>query len=136
MNDIEKFLSDVKRIKKHDRADNGGLYDPIRVCKSISELLQKKYSSDFADLPYSIVEYWQNTYILSSGDLQNEPSDEHLEKLASMVSFLEGNIHDTESLSESDWKEIADCVKWQAEDIEIDKLSSLMTILVEKKALD
>ena len=38
MNDIQKFQADIKRIIKHDRADNGGVYDGVRASKTIAEL--------------------------------------------------------------------------------------------------
>ena len=40
MNSIEKFVSDIGRIRKIDRAENGGRYDGVRACKKIAELFE------------------------------------------------------------------------------------------------
>ena len=135
MTSTEKIIADARRIIKHDRAEHGGNYDALRACGTIAELFERNYGN-LAGLPYSAVQFWIKQYIEPSASIANEPTAEHLEKLGAIASFLEGSSDGTECLTNSDWHKLSDCVKWQADDLDIDILSAMMTVLVEKGALD
>lgn len=134
MDNIQKFLADVDKIKKHDRADNGGNYSGERVCKKVCDLFSANNRS-LGELGASFADYWMQTYVLKSSDMTNEPSSENLDKLASFQSLLDGDEEGTKSLSDSDFKELCDLVNYEAEDLPIDVLNDLMTIFVDKRAL-
>ncbi len=134
MTEIEKFSADVKRIVKHDRADHGGSYDGLRAAQKAAELFSS-YSKELAGLPESIADYWLHTYVEPSADADNEPSEEHVEWLASALAFLAGDERECVGFSAADWRTLCDLVNYEAEDLPIDVLSDLMTILVNRKAL-
>jgi hypothetical protein len=134
MTDIEKFRSDVQRIMKRERAENGGRYDASRTCRQAAELL-KNNAGIPGELPGSIADYWLETYIYNSASPEKEPTSEHIDKLSAMMSFLSGSEEDGDLLSDKDWKEIGQLTGYEAEDLPIETLSSLMTILVERKAV-
>ena len=129
----EKFLSDIVRVAKRERAENGARYDAKKTCERIARSLENAIRG-LGDLPRSVGDYWLSEYIDSSSDIENEPTREHAEKLAAMLSFLRGE-GDTTSLSPDDWKNLAELVQSEAETLPIESLSSLMASLVEQKAV-
>ena len=102
----------------------------------VSEMFQRN-NRDFCDLPNSLAEYWVKTYVYPQIDLNaNDLSQESVDKLCAMQAFLDNDIEDdTDCLTLDDWKQIAAFVNFEAEDMPIDLLSQMMSILVEKRAL-
>jgi len=129
----EKFLSDIARAAKRERAENGRGYDAKKTCEKIARSFENAIR-DLGGLPRAVGDYWLSEYIDSSSDAENEPTRKHAEKLAAMLSFLRGE-DDTASLSPGDWKNLAELVQDEAETLPIESLSSLMSSLVEQKAV-
>jgi len=129
----EKFLSDIARAAKRERAESGGRYDAKKTCEKIARSFENAIRT-LGDLPHAVADYWLSEYIDSSCDAENEPTREHAEKLAAMLSFLLGE-GDTSSLVPADWKNLAELVQDEAETLPIESLSSLMASLVEQKAV-
>lgn len=133
MTDIGKFLSDIQRIKKHDRQNNGGNPDYNRIFRDLNSLFLRSTSCP-ADLARSVFEYWENEYIFNSKNQKEEPSEENSQKLAAMLAFLENSDEFQSVLTQKDWQELRDLVNYEAEDLPVDVLQSLMRVLVEKGA--
>ena len=133
MTDIGKFLSDIQRIKKHDRQNNGGNPDYNRIFRDLNSLFLRSTSCP-ADLARSVFEYWENEYIFNSQNQKEEPSEENSQKLAAMLAFLEDSDEFQSVLTQKDWQELGDLVNYEAEDLPVDVLQSLMRVLVEKGA--
>ena len=133
MTDIGKFLSDIQRIKKHDRQNNGGNPDYNRIFRDLNSLFLRSTSCP-ADLARSVFEYWENEYIFNSKNQKEEPSEENSQKLAAMLAFLEDSDEFQSVLTQKDWQELRDLVNYEAEDLPVDVLQSLMRVLVEKGA--
>ena len=133
MTDIGKFLSNIQRIKKHDRQNNSGNPDYNRIFRELNSLFLRLTSCP-ADLARSVFEYWENEYIFNSQNQKEEPSEENSQKLAAMLAFLEGSDEFQSVLTQKDWQELRDLVNYEAEDLPVDILQSLMRVLVEKGA--
>ena len=133
MTDIGKFLSDIQRIKKHDRQNNSGNPDYNRIFRELNSLFLRSTSCP-ADLARSVFEYWENEYIFNSQNQKEEPSEENSQKLAAMLAFLEDSDEFQSVLTQKDWQELGDLVNYEAEDLPVDILQSLMRVLVEKGA--
>lgn len=133
MTDIGKFLSDIQRIKKHDRQNHSGNPDYNRIFRDLNSLFLRSTSCP-ADLARSVFEYWENEYIFSSQNQKEEPSEENSQKLAAMLAFLEDSDEFQNVLTQKDWQELRDLVNYEAEDLPVDVLQSLMRVLVEKGA--
>ena len=133
MTDIGKFLSDIQRIKKHDRQNNGGNPDYNRIFRDLNSLFLRSTSCP-ADLARSVFEYWENEYVFNSQNQKEEPSEENSQKLAAMLAFLEDSDEFQSVLTQKDWQELRDLVNYEAEDLSVDVLQSLMRVLVEKGA--
>ncbi|MCI1207962.1 MAG: hypothetical protein LKF96_00755 [Treponema sp.] len=134
MTDIQKFLSDSRRIVKQEYADYGERYDGIQASRKIMTLFVKN-NQGLAELPESLADYWFTTFVSNSPDPANEPTEEHMEKIAALHSFLNNEEEETDSLDKKDWKEIARLVNFEAEALPIGTLSEMMSMLLSKKAL-
>lgn len=133
MTDIGKFLSNIQRIKKHDRQNNSGNPDYNRIFRELNSLFLRSTSCP-ADLARSVFEYWENEYVFNSQNQKEEPSEENSQKLAAMLAFLEDSDEFQSVLTQKDWQELGDLVNYEAEDLPVDVLQSLMRVLVEKGA--
>ena len=133
MTDIGKFLSNIQRIKKHDRQNNSGNPDYNRIFRELNSLFLRSTSCP-ADLARSVFEYWENEYIFNSQNQKEEPSEENSQKLAAMLAFLEDSDEFQSVLTQKDWQELGDLVNYEAEDLPVYILQSLMRVLVEKGA--
>ena len=133
MTDIGKFLSNIQRIKKHDRQNNSGNPDYNRIFRELNSLFLRSTSCP-ADLARSVFEYWENEYIFNSQNQKEEPSEENSQKLAAMLAFLEDSDEFQSVLTQKDWQELRDLINYEAEDLPVDILQSLMRVLVEKGA--
>ena len=133
MTDLGKFLSNIQRIKKHDRQNNSGNPDYNRIFRDLNSLFLRSTSCP-ADLARSVFEYWENEYIFNSQNQKEEPSEENSQKLAAMLAFLEDSDEFQSVLTQKDWQELGDLVNYEAEDLPVDVLQSLMRVLVEKGA--
>ena len=133
MTDIGKFLSDLDKIKKHARNNKPGFsgYNDIR--DELCNLFERATSCP-TGLPGSIFEYWENTYVLNSADLTYEPSADNAAKLGAMLAFLDNSDEDQDLISSEDWQELGRLVNYEAEDLPVDILQDLMTVLVSKGA--
>jgi len=129
---VEKFLSDIERTKKvsREKGVTGG-YKSIR--QDLARLFENATSCP-TDLPHSLFEYWENTYIFTSADLTWEPESAKCERLAAMLALLEDSDEYFDCLTDDDWQEIGRLVNFEAEDLPVDILQQLMTVLVSKGA--
>lgn len=135
MLDISKFLSDIQRIKKHVRADNGNHYDGKKVCEQISSLFVTN-NRNVDDLARSVSDYWLNTYVLSSSDLTNEPTQDNLDRIVAFQYFMDGNEdEDFSILSADDWETLRDFVNDEAENMDLDLLQSMMGVLLKNGSI-
>lgn len=133
MTDINKFLSDVEKIQKHDRQDNGGKSNYDRVKGDLRRLFERNAAA-VGELADSVFEYWENEYIYRSADLAWEPNEDNRNRLAAYLAFLENSDEYQELISDDDWNELGRLVNFEAEDLDVDVLQDLMKILVSKGA--
>ncbi len=132
MTNIGKFLSDIEKIKKVARQKlAAGGYNGIR--EEISRLFENTTTCP-TDLPHSLFEYWENKYIFPAVDLTWEPETANCERLAAMLSFLEDTDEYFDTLTDEDWQEIGRLVNFEAEDLPVEILQTLMSVLVSKGA--
>ena len=120
MNSIDKFLSDIQKTVKYDRANNGGHYDAKRACTQIAKLFANN-NRNLGSLAVSISDYWLNTYILGSSDLENEPSEENIERIKAFQAFVDSDDSaDFSVLTADDWETLRDFVDDEAENLDLD----------------
>jgi len=134
MTDVEKFVSDVAKLKKMDRHEHNNTIDYNRLSNPLADLFAKSSQVDksFAN---TIFDYWEKTYIWNQSDLSEAPSDADVSKLAAFLAFLNNSDENAELVTGSDWKTLAELTNYEAEDMDIEKLTELMSILVDHHAL-
>lgn len=133
MDNIQKLISDIEKIKKHYYAEHSNNYDGEKVCSQIKDLFAKS-NRNLNIVAESFAEHWYDKYIASSVDIKNEPSQDNINRLAALQSIIDGEPEYTELLEDDDWKSLCETVSAEAEDIPIDTLNSLMSIFLDKKA--
>ena len=133
MNDIQKFQADIKRIIKHDRADNGGVYDGIRASRTIAELFVSS-NKDCQGLAQSISELWL-AKVTASKTPAEEPSEDNLSWLYDVQEFLDGTLSDGTVLTKADFSEFRDLINYEAEDLPVEMLTSMMNTIMDHDAL-
>lgn len=131
MTDIGKFLSDVQKMLKHERQNNNGNVNYNKIGSDLRKLFERSTSCP-GELPGSIFEYWEKQYIFGSADFSNEPSSESIQKLGAFLGFLDNSNEDEDLITQEDWNELKQLVNYEAEDLPIDILTELMSILVSK----
>lgn len=134
MTAIEKFRSDAIRSLKHTRADNNGRYDAAKACEYIQNLFIRNCTVS-AGISRAMAFYWRDEYIDRSSDPENEPTEENLDRLCGILSFLNDADEYEELLSQNDLQELSDAINDEAETMPLDQLQSLMGKLVERGAL-
>lgn len=133
MTDIRKFLTDAERLKKHERQNNSGKCDYNKIQADLCKLFGRTASCT-ESLTDSIFSYWENEYIFKSENFAEEPTAEHLDKLAAILAFLGNSDEMEEVLTDADWQELSELVGYEAEDLPEGLLQDLMMILVSKGA--
>ncbi|MGI5174424.1 hypothetical protein H0R92_12615 [Treponema sp. OMZ 840] len=136
MDDIQKLYSDIKRIIKHDRAHNDGMYNGERASKAVADYFSSLYR-ELGNLPAEIAGYWLKRCIFSSQNPETEPSEKSISWLLNAADILNGTYtgeNDTD-FSQSDWKELREIINYEAEQLPIDTLTELMSILMSKNVL-
>jgi hypothetical protein len=132
MTNIGKFLSDIEKIKKVSRQK--GVADGYNGIREELCRLFENATTCPTDLPHSLFEYWENTSIFTAADLTWLPEQEQSEKLAAMLAFMEDSDEYADTLTDDDWQEMGRLVNFEAEDLPVDILQSLMSVLVSKGA--
>ena len=59
----EKFLSDIARAAKRERAENGSRYDAKKTCERIARSLENAIRG-LGGLPRAVGDYWLTEYIV------------------------------------------------------------------------
>ncbi|QTQ13030.1 hypothetical protein HRQ91_00360 [Treponema parvum] len=134
MNESDKFIADLRRIVKYERAKNGGRLNIHDVCEKIADFFARA-NPLVPSLAAAVFDYWTRTYVDSSLNIDLEPTEENLYRLCAMKNFLCGVDDKNEILCERDWKELSEAVRFEAEDIPLDLLERMMAIVVDKDAL-
>lgn len=134
MTDVEKFISDVAKLKKMDRHDHNNENDYNRLSNPLCDLFAKSSQVE-KSLAGTIFDYWEKNYIWNQADLSEVPSDQDIAKLAAFLAFLNNSDENSELVTQEDWENMAELVNYEAEDMDIGKLTELMAILVDHHAL-
>lgn len=136
MTTIDKFLSDIQKTIKYDRANNGGHYDAKRACTQIAKIFATN-NRNLGTLAVSLSDYWLNTYILGSQDLENEPSEQNIERIKAFQSFADNEEDaDFSIFTSDDWETLRDFVDDVAEDLDLDSLQNMMNLILQNGALE
>lgn len=127
MTDIDKFYSDADKLVT--RASVPGSSFAGKLKSELSRLFLI-WTRDYGQLGTAFCEYWHITY----GDSLSTENDRKaaVEWLASALCLLSGCFTKEMDFPDRDWQEIRDIISAEAEDLDIDMLMSIMSIIVER----
>ncbi len=133
MNRIEKFISDAKKIKKRYRAENPH-YDGEEASRKLASFFCEQ-NRNLASLASSFADYWLSSHIITSSEIENEPTDSNIDILSAMQALIDNEISLTDALSADDLKELCKLTSFEAESIPLEILDGMMGFFVEKQAM-
>lgn len=127
MTDLDKFRSDSDRIVTRS-ASPGGIGTP----KAATELtrLFLSYTRDYGELGQNLASYWTRRYAPDLADPAK--AADAADWLGSVLALLSGSFAPDMDFPDEDWDEIRAEISASAEDLDMDFITSIMTIIVER----
>jgi len=127
MTDIDKFYSDADRL-----ASRVPFSDPAAGAKFASDLSQLflSWTRDYGQIGEAIASWWADKYRDGLGEESRRK--DAVEWFGAALSLLSGCFTDKMDFPDDDWDEIRAAVSDSAEDLDIDLIQEIMTIIVER----
>lgn len=131
MTDIDKFHSDADRIAARAAKDEacGGRAFEREFREGITRLFLS-WTRDYAGVGDSLAEYWDGRYGPSAAN--GEGRTAAVEWFGNALSLLSGNFPKDADFSDEDWAEIRDTVSAEADTLDLDIVTSILSVVVER----
>lgn len=127
MTDIDKFYSDGERIMKRAAAAQTG---NKKIAEDLARLFQVA-ARGYDVIAESLSNYWIATYADGlSGENERKAA---IEWFANVLALFDGEFMPDMDFEDRDWDEIRETVSAEAETLNLDVLTSIMTVIVERK---
>jgi hypothetical protein len=127
MTDIDKFYSDADRLVT--RASAPGAPDQGKLADELVRLFSI-WTRDYGELGTAIADYWLGTYAQTlSGPGKGQAA---VEWLGAALSLISGSFTPEMDFPDDDWDEIREIISAEADTMDLDLLTSIMTIIVER----
>ena len=127
MTDIDKFYSDADRIIA--RAAVPGNTATAKLAGELSRHFLL-WARDYGDIAADLAAYWTESYADSLVDDAGRKAA--IEWFGSLLSLLAGEFTDSMDFPDDDWEEIRNVVSSEAESLDIDILTAIMAVIVER----
>ncbi len=127
MNDIDKFYSDADRLAA--RASVPGSNSAAKLGSELSRMFLA-WTRDFGDIGTDLSVYWNERYKTKLGDETGRKAA--IEWLGAAIALLSGCFTAKMDFPDEDWAEIRDIVSAEADNLDIELLMSIMTVIVER----
>lgn len=131
MTDIDKFHSDADRIASRAAKDEarGGLPYEREFCEGISRLFLS-WTRDYAGVGDSLAEYWKARHGTSAATAEGRAAA--IEWFGNALALLSGSFPKDADFSDEDWEEIRETVSAEAETLDLDIVTSILSVVVER----
>lgn len=128
MTDLDKFYSDADKIISRSYS----VQQPQETKKLAQELVRHFliWSRDYQELSGSLAEYFTRKYESSLATEAGRKAA--VEWFASLLALFTGTFENSMDFPDDDWIEIRETINAEAEELDIDLLSSLLTVIVER----
>ena len=127
MTDLDKFYSDADRIVA--RAGAPGGTSSARLAGELSRHFLA-WARDYGDIAADLAAYWTERHGASlATDAERKAA---VEWFASLLSLLSGSFTASMDFPDEDWEEIRGVISAEAESLDIDLLTTIMTVIVER----
>jgi hypothetical protein len=127
MTDIDKFYSDADRIMAKAGAPGSGGTAKLASDLSRHFLL---WARDYGDVGTDMATWWMEHYADTLGS--DEGRKAAVEWFGALLALLTGNFTAEMDFPTDDWNEIRDTVSACADDLDIDIITTIMTVIVER----
>ncbi|ULQ60894.1 hypothetical protein K7I13_06430 [Brucepastera parasyntrophica] len=123
---LDKFHSDANKICKHmspaGGSGNGAAQELARLFLS--------YTKQYGNIGYDLITYWNGKYDRGLADPQTAAAA--IDWLTNALALLSGEFTKEMDFPDADWMEIRDCITAEADNLDIDLLTSIMSVFVER----
>ena len=127
MTDLDKFYSDADRIVA--RACGAGTFSAGKLAGELSRHFLV-WTRDFGNIATDLASWWNEHYVETLET--DEGRKAAVDWFGSLLALLSGSFTPEMDFTNRDWEEIRDIISAEAENIDIDLLTSIMTIIVER----
>jgi hypothetical protein len=127
MTDIDKFFSDADRMVA--RASATGKTDTQKLAGEITRLFLS-WTRDFGELGTNLSAYWLDAYTETLST--EEGRKRAVEWFGSILALLSDCFTKDMDFSDRDWDEIRDSISDEAENLDMELITSIMTIIVDR----
>lgn len=121
---LDKFYSDAHRIVEK-------LHDSVwqqELCGFFVQTIHN-YDSTLLSLADSAVEYWHSSHY-------NDTADEAVQWFYRVFALFSDNFTNDIDFSDEDWKELSAIVCQEADTLDMDTVSAIMRIMVDRRKFD
>ena len=127
MTDIDKFFSDADKLVA--RASATGKTDTQKLAGEITRLFLS-WARDFGELGTNLSAYWLDAYTETLST--EEGRKRAVEWFGSVLALLSDCFTKDMDFNDRDWDEIRDSISDEAENLDLDLITSIMTIIVDR----
>lgn len=127
MTNIDKFYSDADRLMT--RAGAPGNTNPVKLSGELSRLFLT-WTRDYGELGPNLSTYWIGEY--ENTLATPEGRKKAVEWFGSILALLSGCFTPQMDFDDRDWEEIRENVSAEAENLDMDLVTSIMMVIVER----
>ncbi len=131
MTDTDKFFSDADRIASRaakDQAIGGHAFE--REFRDGMTRLFLSWTRDYAGIGDSLAEYWLNRYGADAANAEGRKGA--IEWFGKVLALLSGSFPKDADFSDGDWAEIRDTVSAEADTLDLDVVTDILSVVVER----
>jgi len=130
MTELDKFYSDAERLTK--RALRPDLSEQSVFTRELIRLFLQR-APRLARLPVDLAAFWEQRY--ATHCTTDEARTAACAWFASALALLNGHMEPTHNFPSGDWAEIRDIISIGADDIDINILTEIMTVLLSRQKI-
>jgi hypothetical protein len=127
MTTIDKFCSDADRLMARAGKPEGPSGE--RLAAELSRMFLA-CARDYGDLAPNLATYWIDEYASSLSAPEGRKAA--VDWFSNLLALLEGSFANEMDFSDRDWDEIRENVSAEAENLDMDLIASIMTVIVER----
>ena len=127
MTNIDKFYSDADRLMA--KAGAPGAQDLKKLAAELSRLFLG-WTRDYGEIGANLSTYWIDEYSLTLSTPEGRKAA--VEWFGAVLALLSDCFTAEMDFSDRDWEEIRENVSAEAEDLDMDLVATIMTVIVER----
>lgn len=124
MTNLDKYYSDADRL-----AARGATRPKDEFAKGLIQLF-RSWSRDFEPIATPLAEYWQGRYAHTLDDPAGKEAA--VEWFGALLSLFYGDFPRDKNFPDDDWAEIRDTVSAEAESLDMDLVTTILSVIVER----